>query len=76
MRWEREIFQTINCELCQPTLLNFYKEFVDDGQMPPTENIPESHWLMARDIIADYKLLQGKGILELKTLFLTRLKKI
>jgi serine/threonine protein kinase len=75
IKWERTVFQAIGCELTQPTLLNFYREFMEDGKVPKRDNIPERHWFVARDMAAEYNLLQGKGIPELKELFLDRLKK-
>lgn len=76
--WERTIIQTINYDLNQPTLLNFYKELIEDKFIDVTSNeideIPFEHWKIIKEIILDYDWLQNKGIQEIKEHLLYKIK--
>lgn len=73
---ERSILERIDFDLTQPTLINFYKQLMDDGVIGKRDNIPEIHLVVARDILSNYDLLIDKGIPELKEIFLSRILKI
>lgn len=76
--WERIIMQSINYDLNQPTLLNFYKELIEDKTIiintDETNDILVSHWIIIKKIICDYNLLLNKGIQEIKELLINKIR--
>lgn len=64
--WEREIMETIDYDLNQPTLLNFYKEIIERKNISINDKISNDHWLLIKSLILDYDFLKGKNLLEIK----------
>jgi hypothetical protein len=72
---ERNILEQIDFDFNQPTLINFYKELMNDKLVEEKDDIPENVLSVARNMILNYEQLIGKGIPELKEIFLDKIKK-
>lgn len=74
--WERIIVQTVNYDLNQPTLLNFYKELVEDKTVTndTQKEIPAKHWEIIKKMICDYNSLKDRGIQEIKEILLNKIR--
>jgi len=73
---ERDVLEQIEFDFNQPTLLNFYKELINQQKIEKRENISERHLIIAKDIISDYEQLVGLQASEIKEIFLNKIKKI
>jgi serine/threonine protein kinase len=73
---EREILEQIEFEFNQPTLLNFYKEMMDENKIEKRDDILEKHLIIAKNLISDYDQLVAKGIPEIKEIFLNKINRV
>lgn len=81
MYWERIIMMAISFDLNQPTLLNFYKELLNDNYI--VKNIIEEnnkieicykHWNIIKNITYNYNILINKNNQDIKEILLTNLR--
>lgn len=63
INWERNIVQSIDFDLNQPTLLDLYKEITETDKK---FTIPFNHWIIIKKIISNYSQLIDRGVQELK----------
>jgi serine/threonine protein kinase len=65
---ERKILDEIEFELSQPTLLDLYKDIVDE--------VSDKYLMVAKDTIIDYEELKDKNIPEIKEILRNKIRKL
>jgi serine/threonine protein kinase len=73
IKTERHILEQVEFELNQPTLIDFYQEFINDGLISNSNIINKKHWKLICELITDYDIWINKDINQIKEIFLSKL---
>jgi serine/threonine protein kinase len=72
---EKHILEIINYRFEQLTLLDLYKELMEEGHIPSEEHLSEEHWLIILDLVLQKEKISNKNIKEIKNLLYTLCRK-